>query len=221
MSCATAASRRSGHGSSEPGPAAPAPDPVTSGARSPFAGQPAPPPARETSAEGDPDRVPPAGARERPAPDERSADVRAPRRRAETADSVRAAVSGAASTRGSLAEGAARALLAIAGLLERVSEDEPGVVAPIERMRDEIARLEQLSRVDLDRADRVKAALERGVDAMREVARGREKGSLNAWVEAAARATSAIDPATPLRLAHARVQDALRALADAVIAAEQ
>jgi hypothetical protein len=192
---------------------------VISGTRSRFAGQPAPPPARETSAEGEPERVPPADARELPAPDERPADVRSPRRRTETADSVRAAVSGAASTRGSLADGTARALLAIAGLLERVAEGEPGPVASIERMRDEVARLEQLSRVDLDRADRVKAALERGIDAMREIARGRAR--LTAWVEAAARATRAIDPSTPLRLAHARVQDALRALADAVIAAER
>jgi hypothetical protein len=129
-------------------------------------------------------------------------------------------VSRAASTKGSLADGAARALLAIAGLLERVAEGVPRAVAAIDRMRGEVARLEELARVDLDRADRVKGALDRGVDAMRAIARDRESGSLTAWVEAAAAAASAVDPSTPLRLEHAPVQDALRALADAVIAAQ-
>jgi hypothetical protein len=68
----------------------------------------------------------------------------------------------------------------------------------------------------------VKAALGEGVEATRALVRSRHgTRSLDAWVEAAATAVNAIDPARPLGLQRAAVQDALRSLADAVLVAAQ
>jgi hypothetical protein len=140
----------------------------------------------------------------------------------ETPATVRAAVSGVVSARGLPAYGIPRALRAIAGLLEGVGGGASPAAESIGRMRREVATLERLGAVDLDRADRVKAALADGVEAMRALARRRAgTGSLDAWVEAAATAVNAIDPATPLGLQRAAVQDALRSLADAVLMAAQ
>jgi hypothetical protein len=106
-------------------------------------------------------------------------------------------------------------------MLERVAGSSSTAAASIHRMRTETETLGRLSAVDLDRADRVKEALDRGTEAMRSFARIRGAEWLVAWVDAAAAAVNAIDPATPLGLQRAAVQDALRALADAVLVAEQ
>jgi hypothetical protein len=140
----------------------------------------------------------------------------------ETPATVRDAVSGVVSAGGRPAYGTPRALGAIAGMLERMSGGASPAAESIERMRDEIVVLEGLGAVDLGRADRVKAALEHGVEAMRALVRSRpETGALDAWVDAAAAAVSAIDTATPLGLQRPAVQDALRSLADAVLVAAQ
>jgi hypothetical protein len=135
---------------------------------------------------------------------------------------VRDAVSRVVSARGLPAYGSPRALRAIADLLERMGGGASPAAESIARMRGEVATLERLGAVDLDRADRVKAALAYGVEATRALARSRPgTGSLDAWVNAAATAVNAIDPATPLGLQRAAVQDALRSLADAVLVAAQ
>lgn len=135
--------------------------------------------------------------------------------------SVRAAVREAASDRGRPAQRAAGALRAIADLLDRLAAGAPAPAGALARMREEIGALEELGAIDLDRADRVKAALDHGVEALRRVARAREAGWLRPWIDGAAAAAEAVDRSTPLGLQRAAVQDALRSLADAALAARQ
>jgi hypothetical protein len=134
---------------------------------------------------------------------------------------VREAVSGVATARGLSAYDTPRALLAIAGMLERIARGDSTGTPSIAKMRRAIEALERLGGVDLDRADHVKEALERGVEATGTWARTRGAAWLDPWVAAAASAVEAIDPASPLGLQGAVVQDALRSLADAVLVAEQ
>jgi hypothetical protein len=138
-----------------------------------------------------------------------------------TPAALREAVSGVASSRGGPAHGVPRALQAIAGMLEQVAGGAPAPAEGIRRMRAETDALVRLGAIDLERADRVKDALERGAEALRALARDRGAAPLGPWVDAAAAAVDAIDPATPLGLQRAAVQDALRALADAVLVVEQ
>jgi hypothetical protein len=140
---------------------------------------------------------------------------------AATPDLVREAVSGVASSPARPARAAPQALQAIAGLLERVAGGSAPAAEATGRMRASAEALSQLDAIDLARADRVKEALAHGVEALRAVARSRRAGFLEPWVDAAAAAGNAIDPATPLGLQLAAVQDALRSLADAVLVAEQ
>jgi hypothetical protein len=132
-------------------------------------------------------------------------------------ESMREAVRGAGISRERPAQVVARALRAIAGVIQRVAREVPAAPSAIDGMLGEIRSLEDLGAVDLDRADRVKAALEQGVEATRAVARHRS--ALEEWVDAAAASVEGIDAATPLGLQRAPVQDALRALADAVAVA--
>jgi hypothetical protein len=130
-------------------------------------------------------------------------------------------VSGAATSRGLPAYGTPDALRAIAAALARAAGDDGPARASLERMRAEVEELERLGPIDLDRADRVRAALDRGIEALRAVAREGDAPGLGGWVDAAAAAVDGVDPATPLALQRAPVQDALRALADAALVARR
>jgi hypothetical protein len=138
-----------------------------------------------------------------------------------TPAAVREAVGGVASARDRLAYGTPQALEAIAGMLERVAGGSAAAAGAVEAMRARAETLARLDAIDLERADRVKDAVERGVEALRALARDRGLAWLEPWVAAAAAAAGAIEPATPLGLQLATVQDALRSLADAVLVAEQ
>lgn len=136
-------------------------------------------------------------------------------------EAVRSAVSAAAT--GIDGDGwrrAARALESVAGLLGRL-DSEGSAAAPIAQAREEARALAGLGPVDLDRADRLRAGLAAGVDAIGSIARSRGERSLDPWIAAAARAVGAIDAAAPLGLQRAVVQDALRSVADAVLVAWQ
>jgi hypothetical protein len=162
---------------------------------------------------------------ERPRPRTRAAPDSGPTTEADrpppTPAEVREAVSDVATARGLPAYGTPRALLAIAGMLEQIAGGHSPGTPSIAAMRLAIQDLERLGGIDLDRADHVKEALERGIEATRAFARTRGAEWLDPWVEAAARAVGAIDPASPLGLQRAVVQDALRSLADAVLVAGQ
>jgi hypothetical protein len=162
--------------------------------------------------------VEPARARSASAPRQGVPPEPEPDRTFETPATLREAVSGVAAARG---RGTPRALHAIAGVLERIAGGAPRAAAQLQRMRAEIATLERLGAVDLDRADRLKDALDHGMEATRELARAEGQAWLEPWVDAAAAAANGIDPAMPLGLQSAVVQDALRSLADAVLVAEQ
>jgi hypothetical protein len=157
-------------------------------------------------------------ARSASAPEQGVSPEPEPKPTLETPATVREAVSGVAAARG---RGTPRALHAIAGVLERIAGGAPRAAARIQRMRAEIATLEGLGAVDLDRADRLKEALDEAIEATRELARAEGQAWLEPWVDAAAVAANGIDPAMPLGLQSAVVQDALRSLADAVLVAEQ
>jgi hypothetical protein len=138
-----------------------------------------------------------------------------------TPAAVREAVGGVAASRDRPAYGTPQALEAIAGMLDRVAGGSATAAGAVEAMRARAETLARLDAIDLERADRVKDALERGVEALRALARDRGAGWLDPWVDAAAAAAGAIERATPLGLQLAAVQDALRSLADAVLVAEQ
>lgn len=206
LSCTSAPKRPPDGGAAAGDEAEVAPAPAAADA--PRATERPAPPADAARPDGDAPRVD---------PEDHAGDPPPGARRAWSAATLRDAVRGVASGAGAPTERAARALEAIAALIP--SGDSADARAAVGAMQREIRALERLDAVDLDRADRVKAALEHGIEAMRAVARGRGAGWLEAWIDAAAAAVDGIEPAKPLGLQRAPVQDALRALADAVIVA--
>jgi hypothetical protein len=169
-----------------------------------------------------PEKVAPASpgehAQHGPRTEEQGTPVRQASLPVETPESVRDAVREAAVSETRFARATARALRAIAGMLALVAGDKAHARTEVDRMVGEIVAFEHLDAVDLDRADHVKAALERGVGAMRAIAKGRASW-VQGWADGAAGAVAGIDPNLPLGLLRAPVQDALRALADAALAA--
>lgn len=118
------------------------------------------------------------------------------------------------------AQRAARALQLLASGLDR--GDRAGVAGEeIRRLRSEAAVLSGLGAIDLDRAARLKAALDQAAAAVQRIAASRHDPWLAEWVAAAASAVREVEPRTPLELQLAPVQDALRSLADAALVAWQ
>jgi hypothetical protein len=105
---------------------------------------------------------------------------------------------------GDIAAAVGTALQQIAALVERSGVGVEGVRARADALA---------SSAYLDRAGLVREALLETVAALE----GSVGGS--AWLAAARSAAEEIDASVPIGLQHARVQDALRALADAAIAA--
>jgi hypothetical protein len=139
----------------------------------------------------------------------------------QSAEELRAGV--AAFARGGAdgpAQRAARALQLLASGLDR--GDRAGVAGEeIRRLRSEAAALSGLGAIDLDRAARLKAALDQAAAAVERIAASRHDPWLAEWAAAAASAVREVEPRTPLELQLARVQDALRSLADAALVAWQ
>lgn len=108
-----------------------------------------------------------------------------------------------------------RALRQIASMLRQAGA--ASVSGAVDAIVAEAQRLERLDAIDLDRADRIRAALDAAAEGLGTVAAPDE--SFTPWADAAATAVRHIDPAVPLGLQRAAVQDALRATADALIVA--
>jgi hypothetical protein len=118
------------------------------------------------------------------------------------------------------AQRAARALQLLASGLDR--GDRAGVAGEeIRRLRSEAAVLSGLGAIDLDRAARLKAALDQAAAAVQRIAASRHDPWLAEWAAAAASAVREVGPRTPLELQLAPVQDALRSLTDAALVAWQ
>jgi hypothetical protein len=77
--------------------------------------------------------------------------------------------------------------------------------------------VEDLAAISLDRADMVKAGLQAALDAA-ESFEASSGVAASEWLASARVAVEKLDPTTPMGLQRAEVQDAFRALADAVIA---
>jgi hypothetical protein len=154
-------------------------------------------PARDVADERCPvaDRPPNAGSRPQPLP------------RA-TAGSLRSAAEAAAVVHlGDLTARVGEALVMVSAALAAAGH-------PAEQVHASGAALVGMPMHLLDRADCVRAALERAVAA---VAAATDAGPAEPWTAAARRAAEQIDASLPIGLQHARVQDALRALVDAAI----
>lgn len=133
---------------------------------------------------------------------------------------LRAGVAAFARGAGGPAQRAARALQLLASGLDR--GDRAGVAGDeIRRLRSEAAVLSGLGAIDLDRAARLKAALDQAAAAVERIAASRHDPWLAEWAAAATSAVREVAPRTPLELQLAPVQDALRSLADAALVAWQ
>jgi hypothetical protein len=108
-------------------------------------------------------------------------------------------------------EALARALELLPGA--SLAEDE------LERLRDEAAQLRELDPTDLDRADRVKAGFDRALAAFRSIAKAALDERHDEFLGDAVQAVERLDGRTPLGLQRTELQDAARALADAVLVA--
>lgn len=132
-------------------------------------------------------------------------------------EELRAGVAGFARGRDP-ARSAAQALQLLATALERA--DRSGAAADeLRRLRGEAAALSRLGPIALDRATRLRAALDQAAAAMERIASSRRATWLAPWAAAAASAVRDVQPRTPLELQLAPVQDALRSLADAALLA--
>lgn len=108
--------------------------------------------------------------------------------------------------------------------LSRALELLPGASlaeGELDRLRDETGRLRDLDPIDLDRADRVKAGFDRALAAFTSIANATLDEQHDGFLEEAAQAVRRLDDRTPLGLQRTELQDAARALADAVLVALQ
>jgi hypothetical protein len=106
--------------------------------------------------------------------------------------------------------------------LSRALEQLPGAShaeGDLERLRDEAGRLRALDPIDLDRADRVKAGFDQALVAFKSIADATLDERHDGFLEEATQAVRRLDSRTPLGLQRTELQDAARALADAVLVA--